>query len=130
MKIILILDDNEVIRQSFVDFFEDSSWLVYQADSTERALEILDSTIGQIQIGLVDIRLPGRDGDTFIREALVKTTTMSFAVCTGVPNYQLPQDLARDNRVLNDFYKKPVSDLHMLEIDLHTFINRSIEVGD
>lgn len=122
MKTILIIEDNHEVRQSFIDFFEDNSWSVYQATSTEEALELLESTQEVIRISLVDIRLPGKDGNTYIREALQETRDMLFVICTGMPSYQLPLDLFEAARVSKRFYKKPVNDLNILEADLYSLI--------
>ncbi|PCH61150.1 MAG: response regulator, partial [Gammaproteobacteria bacterium] len=68
MNTILILDDEDVVRQSFVDYFEDNLWRVVQAETAEQALDLLETE--QPEVALVDIRLPGIDGDEFIREAI------------------------------------------------------------
>ena len=64
---ILIVDDEETIRQSLIDYFEDRLWRVIEAESGEAALKMLDSESPPGAI--VDIRLGGMFGDTFIREA-------------------------------------------------------------
>ena len=41
MNTILILDDEQAVRQSLVDYFEDILWNTVQAESAEEALELL-----------------------------------------------------------------------------------------
>ena len=45
MNTILILDDEYVVRQSFVDYFEDSLWRVVQAETAEQALDLLETEL-------------------------------------------------------------------------------------
>ena len=43
MKTLLVLDDEHIVRQSFVDYFEDRSWHVVQAETAEQALTMLET---------------------------------------------------------------------------------------
>jgi CheY-like chemotaxis protein len=68
MKTILILDDEKVVRESFLDYFEDHLWNPVQAESGEQALELLKKESPVVAI--VDVRLPGMDGNVFIRKSI------------------------------------------------------------
>ncbi len=120
MKTILIVDDETFIRQSFADYFEDHLWRPLQAESGERALEILgkDSPDGAI----VDIRMGGMDGNAFIREAHGRKPTMAFVICTGSPEYDVPSDLKERARVSSRLFRKPVTDMGELEKELRRLI--------
>ena len=52
LKTVLIVDDEAVIRQSFVDYFEDRLWRPLQAEGGERALELMqvESPDGVVEI--------------------------------------------------------------------------------
>ncbi len=115
-KTILLVEDEIYIRQSFADYFEDHHWQIIQAESGEQALEILkhESPDGAI----VDIRMGGMDGDAFIREAYRKKPNLAFIVCTGSPEYDVPNDLVKLPCVSSHLYKKPVIDMATLEKDL------------
>ncbi len=115
-KYLLIIDDELFVRQSLVDFFEDNVWHVSQAESGEKALEVLKNT--HINSAIVDVRMKSMDGDTFIREAHKQYPDMVFIVCTGSPEYELPEDLAGICNVSNNVFSKPVMDLHVLENEL------------
>ncbi len=91
MKSILILDDEQAVRQSFVDYFEDKLWLPVQAESGELALELLKEQ--SVAAAIVDMRLPGMDGNSFIREACRRGHSMAFVICTGSPEYHVPDDM-------------------------------------
>lgn len=121
MKTILVLDDEAAVRQSFVDYFEDLLWNPLQAESAEEALEILQTE--QPEAAIVDVRLPGMDGNDFIRQASEKHPALKFLICTGSPEYHIPEDIKKIKNVSNCLFKKPVSDL----VELEKEVNRMIE---
>jgi FixJ family two-component response regulator len=120
IKTVLIIDDEVSIRQSFVDFFEDHLWCVLQAESAEEALTILEEKSPGCAV--VDIRLKGIDGDAFIREACEKKPKMAFVVCTGSPEYDLPEDLSKLPNVCGQIFRKPVSNMAEIESKLFQLI--------
>ena len=67
MKKILIVDDEERLLRSLAFFFEDEGYKVYTAPSGEEALSILRQK--KIDASIVDMRLPGIDGNEIIRRA-------------------------------------------------------------
>ncbi len=107
MKRILILDDEVAVRESFADFFEDQQWEVVQAGSGEEALEILEHEM--VEAAIVDVRLPGMDGNEFIRKMCQKTDSIAFVICTGSPEYLVPDDLLSKRCVSDLLMKKPIS---------------------
>jgi CheY-like chemotaxis protein len=113
MQSILVLDDEPIVRQSLVDYFEDRSWDPLEADSGEAALLLLEN--GQPDAAIVDIRLPGMDGNEFIRNACQRYPHMVFLICTGSPEFAVPQDLKAQPNVSNEIFRKPVDDLARLE---------------
>jgi len=117
---LLILDDEHVVRQSFADYFEDNSWNVVQAETAEQALEILETE--KHCAALVDIRLPGIDGNMFIREALERNIKMAFIICSGSPSYCVPADLQNHANVSDTFFRKPVENFAALELDVRQAI--------
>ncbi|MEE4364669.1 MAG: response regulator [Desulfotignum sp.] len=87
-KQFLILDDEESIRQSIAAFMEDEGYHVFQAETSEDALEIVKNN--HIDQAVVDIRLPGVDGNTFMVEAAKINPCMKFVVHTGSADYIPP----------------------------------------
>ena len=122
MKSILILDDEEVIREAFTAYFEDRLWLPQQAESAEEALALLENE--SFDVAIVDIRLPGMSGGDFIRKARLLKPKMGFAICTGSPEYNIPADLQGKIQVVNKIFKKPMTKLFELENDLKNIIER------
>jgi DNA-binding NtrC family response regulator len=115
-KTVLIVDDEVYIRQSFFDYFEDRLWLPVVAQSGEEALSILDKESPHCAI--VDIRMGNMDGNAFIREAHRKRPQMAFVICTGSPEYKIPDDVRKLPGVSECVFTKPVMDITALEAEL------------
>lgn len=128
MKTILILDDEEVIREAFTAYFEDNLWIPLQAGSAEDALSLLKTESPSAAI--VDIRLPDMSGGDFIREALLIKPKMAFAICTGSPEYLVPVDLQTEVQISQRIFKKPVTKLFELEAELLRLIEEIKKKGE
>lgn len=63
---ILVVDDSDVTRETLVSYFEEEGYSVFGASTAEMAEEILGRE--EIDLVLLDIRLPGKDGLTLTRE--------------------------------------------------------------
>lgn len=116
MNKILILDDEQNVRRSFADYFEDRGWQVSKARSAEEGLKIL--TAEDMDAAIVDIRLHGMNGHEFIQKCQEMDKDLAFVICTGSPEYFIPADLLDQKTVASRVFKKPVSDLNLLEIEV------------
>lgn len=111
-KHFLILDDEESIRQSIAAYMEDDGYLVFQAGSGEEALEIvMNNTIDE---AVVDIRLPGIDGNTFMIEARKILPDIKFVIHTGSADYLPPPAVRALGVTTKRILIKPASDLSVL----------------
>lgn len=120
MKTLLVLDDEEVIREAFAAYFEDNLWISLQSESAEDALALLENE--DPDAAIVDIRLPGMGGGDFIRKALLFKPKMAFVICTGSPEYIVPADLQGSIQVSNQVFKKPITKLFDLENEILSLI--------
>lgn len=111
-KPFLILDDEETIRHSIAAFMEDEGYQVFQADSSEQALNILRAH--KIDEAVVDIRLPGEDGNTFMLEARKINPAIRFVIHTGSADYVLPESIRRLGVTDEMVLIKPATDLSVL----------------
>jgi len=124
-RTILILDDEENIRQSFIDYFEDQGWETYEAGSSEQALELLKEI--NLDAIIVDIRLPGKDGNDFISEAIKINSKTGFIICTGSPEYNIPGNFSENLQVCDHIFRKPVVDMSFLEQQIIKLIKRQMQ---
>lgn len=63
-EVILVVDDETPVRISLAAYLEDEGFEVRVADSAERALESVSADPPDVAV--VDLRLPGMDGASFI----------------------------------------------------------------
>lgn len=115
-RTVLILDDEPFVRDSLVDYFEDCLWNVLCSGQEDEALEMLRNN--KVDCAVVDIRMAGIGGDQFIREANKVRGNIGFVVCTGSPEYDIPEDLAVLPNVSKVIFNKPVTELDRLEKEL------------
>ena len=111
-KHFLILDDEESIRQSIAAYMEDDGYIVFQAGSGEEALEIVKNKV--IDEAVVDIRLPGMDGNTFMIEARKILPKIKFIVHTGSADYIPPDAVKALGVTSSKILIKPANDLKVL----------------
>jgi CheY-like chemotaxis protein len=111
-KHFLILDDEESIRQSIAAYMEDDGYIVFQARSGEEALEIVKNN--HIDEAVVDIRLPGMDGNKFMIEARKILPDIKFIVHTGSADYIPPDAVKALGVTSSKILIKPASDLKVL----------------
>ena len=64
---ILIIDDEENIRKSLKMIFEYEGYMTLEASTGEEGLQLIDETVG-LDLILLDIRLPGKDGLEILSE--------------------------------------------------------------
>ncbi len=63
---ILIVEDDAITRDCLVDYFREEQYRVFSAQSAEAAEQLLSGQ--EVDLILLDIRLPGKDGLTLTRE--------------------------------------------------------------
>ena len=111
-RLFLILDDEDSIRQSIAAFMEDEGYVVFQAESAEQALEIV--RIHPIDDAVVDIRLPGIDGNSFMLEARKIRPDIKFVVHTGSADYLPPKAIQALGVTPDKILIKPARNLSVI----------------
>lgn len=109
---VLIVDDEELLRINLTDFLEDEGFYVKSASSGESALNFLRKE--QFDIAIVDMRLPGMNGNTLIIEAHRIVPGLKFIIHTGSADYSLPEELKAIGVTKKNIFLKPVEDLDSL----------------
>ncbi|PSJ47441.1 DNA-binding response regulator [Zobellella endophytica] len=70
---ILIVEDDDITRDCLVEYFKTEQYRVYSTECAEQAEKILQDE--RIDLVLLDIRLPGKDGLTLTREIRANAET-------------------------------------------------------
>jgi len=106
---ILVVDDEEIVRITLVAYLEDEGFSVISANSGEEALERLADQ--KADIGIIDMRLPGIDGNTLISKLNRIMPDMKFIIHTGSMGYSLPESLVRLGISNELVFKKPIKSM-------------------
>ena len=105
---ILIVDDEILIRDSLADYLEDDGFQVWTAATGEEGLAILSRE--PIRCCVVDMRLPGMNGDEFVVRARQVREGLKFLIHTGSSEYTLSRRLLALGVLPEDLFYKPVVD--------------------
>lgn len=111
-KKILVIDDDKNVLLSTVCFLEDEGYQVGSAESAEAALKMVDEEA--FDVAVVDMRLPGMDGNDFIREASKKGSGLQFIVLTGSAHYSIPPDFAQYKIGQDQVLHKPLLEMSII----------------
>jgi CheY-like chemotaxis protein len=109
---VLVVDDDEFVRINLVAFLEDEGLVVHSAAAGEEGLDILERE--DLDVAVVDMRLPGMDGNTFILTAHRRRPGLGFVIHTGSIDYQLPEALRNIGLIPGHVFHKPVPDMNIL----------------
>jgi DNA-binding NtrC family response regulator len=105
---ILIVDDDKNTRDGLERALR-SSYQMFQAESGERALEILGSH--PVHVLLSDVRMPGMDGLTLMKRALAQNPAMICILLTAYGNVEIAVEAMKLGAY--DFLMKPVNLDHL-----------------
>jgi two-component system OmpR family response regulator len=109
---VLVVDDDDVVRRNLVAFLEDEGFEVVAAGSGEDASALMAGR--QIDVAVVDIRLPGMNGNEFILQAHRAHPKTGFLIYTGSPDYDLPSAVTCSGVPSNGLLRKPLRDMRVL----------------
>lgn len=117
---VLVLDDDKTVRESLTAYLEDIGYEVWAAVDAESALARLARD--PVDAAIVDIRLPGMNGEKFIRAAHEHWSQMVFLVYTGSPTFQTPDDIGGFERVSEQVFVKPLQDMGLLHLEIQQML--------
>ncbi len=107
---ILVVDDEKIVLQSCRRVFEDR-FEVIAATSAEAALEALQrESIGVI---LLDIKMPGKDGMTLLKEIKAKWPNIPVIVMSGYATTETVEQVSRTEAAT--FIAKPFTPDELVE---------------
>lgn len=109
---ILILDDEELIRSSLSDYFEDLGWTPIQAVSAEEASAILDCQ--HVDFMTVDLRLGGLNGADFALAAKRIYPQMKILIFTGSFDFAFSEEMIEEGFSPKNILLKPIDRIEII----------------
>ena len=103
-EVVLIVDDDPLIREPIRIFFEENGLAVIEAESGQACLNLLASR--QVALVLLDIGLPDMSGQEIITQVRDKYPLLAVIMLTGSADLQTAMDCIR--RGADDFLAKPM----------------------
>ena len=120
---ILIVDDEEMIRENLKAYLEDEGLGVAAFETVAGALGWLRDS-GPCSVCIMDMRLPDMDGNSAIRVLHQLYPAMEFLIHTGSSSYGLPEDLRAMGLDDSRIYQKPLGDMAPLAAAARTLAAR------
>ncbi|OFB87780.1 two-component system response regulator RssB [Pseudomonas aeruginosa] len=118
---LLIIDDDEVVRESLAAYLEDSNFKVLQALNGLQGLQIFESE--QPDLVICDLRMPQIDGLELIRRIRQTASETPIIVLSGAG---VMSDAAEALRLgAADYLIKPLEDLAVLEHSVRRALDRA-----
>ena len=110
---VLVVDDEPVIVSGLRVFLEDEGMQVDSAGSGEEAVDIARNGCS-FDVCIMDMRLPGINGDTTIRALHEICPELKFIIHTGSTDYSIPDDLRATGINERQFFAKPLMDMALI----------------
>ena len=101
---ILIVDDDEVVRWSYLRSLQSVSCNVAAASDGEEALQTMEQN--PVDVVLLDMRMPGQDGLSVLRAIKQKWPESEVVIITGYPTVASAKEAVRLGAY--DYVAKPV----------------------
>lgn len=89
--VVLVVDDDEDVREVAADMLQDLGYVVVQACCGEEALELLEAR-PDLDVMVTDIRMPGMSGLELAEQAAARRADMKIILVSG---YFQPQAITR-----------------------------------
>lgn len=100
---ILVVEDEDIMRESLVDWFSSEDHKVDAAEDGEKALK--NFNLNDYDVMIVDLKLPGRDGLSVLSEVRVKNPETKVIIITAYPSVDTAVEAMRRGAV--DYLAKP-----------------------
>lgn len=110
---VLIVDDEQAVRENLLAYLEDEGMQVAEAESGEQAVEMARDA-GHFDVCVMDMRLPGMDGNAAVVAIHALRPELLFLVHTGSVNYSLPPELRALGMTEEEVFMKPLADMGVL----------------
>lgn len=109
---ILIVDDDEVVRWSYMRSLENISRNVKATRDGEEALHTMEQS--PFDVVLLDLRMPGQDGLSVLRTIKQKWPESEVVIITGYPTVDSAKEAVRLGA--HDYVAKPVGPQDVIKV--------------
>ena len=106
MAKVLIIDDEEIIRQQMQKLLALDDYETFTAEDGQKGLEVFDRE--QPEIALVDVKMPGMDGIEVLNRIKDRSATTEVIIITGHGDIDVAIEALQFGA--SDFINKPVRD--------------------
>jgi CheY-like chemotaxis protein len=110
---VLIVDDEPMVAHNLQVFLEDEGMVVTAVDSAEAALALVRKGV-EYDVCIMDLRLPGMDGNRGIQALHALRPALKFVVHTGSVNYTLSAEVRALGISPAQLFSKPMPDMRPL----------------
>lgn len=107
---VLVVDDEPLVATSVEAFLEDEGMRVVSVGSAEAALDLVRAA-GRFDVCVMDMRLPGMDGNAAILGLHALCPSLRFVIHTGSANYALPEAVRGIGAGDIPVFRKPLRDM-------------------
>jgi two-component system cell cycle sensor histidine kinase/response regulator CckA len=104
---ILIVEDEDNVRAFSARALKATGYEVFEADSGEEALEVLDEINWKLDLMISDVVMPEMDGPALLQKVRQKVPGLKVIFVSGYAEESVRQDIADDQTV--EFLPKPYS---------------------
>jgi len=122
---ILIVDDEEPVRQSLAAVLESNGYSVAEAASVAQATSLLQSD-GNCSLVLTDLVMPGKNGLSLLEHTRVKYPLVPVVMVTGVHDISVALEAIR--RGAYDYLLKPFQREQLLAVVTRALEKRRLEL--
>ncbi len=109
---VLIIDDEDMIRLNLKSYLEDEGLEVHATSTLEETQKVIEER--KIDVAIVDMRLPGTDGNELIQRINQMRPEIKFLIHTGTTNYSIPPSVQNLGLRKEDIFMKPIQDMSKL----------------
>jgi len=116
---LLVVEDEEIMREALVDYFSDVGHKVDTANDGDKSLEKLN--LRDYDVMIIDLRLPGRDGLSVLDEIKSTNPKAKVIIITAYPSVESEKEALSKGAI--EYLQKPFEMSY-----LETLIRQSLEV--
>ena len=122
LETILIVDDDQSVRNSLMRYLQDAGYEVSTVANAEEALALAKDKI--FDVAIVDMRLPGMNGDELILKLHKNYKSLRFLIYTGSSNYVLADALISIGLKPEHVITKPVMEMSLFLEKIARILNK------